>query len=267
MMDGSSLSLADILHAAEIDLDEALLFRHPLSNRAVRLAVEAGELREYTAEQADTFPTHHRYWLVFLGEEGTSARFVGCYRNDGRLPGAHFELVEVELLADLRWRLVIDWGTAARRWNQNGVNALKKPVLSIAERAVDPFPGFENVVVTFAHLEEIVTEKRRYAEWHAALASVSAIYLIVDTATGKQYVGSAYGEGGLLARWRTYIETFHGNNKLMMQELEADPSTFSRFQFSILQILPRTVTDHEVITVETLFKRKLLSHTFGLNAN
>ena len=66
------------------------------------------------------------------------------------------------------------------------------------------------------------------------------MYLIVDTVTGKQYVGSAYGDGGLLARWRTYIDTYHGGNKLLVAELKADPATYSRFQFSVLQILPRS---------------------------
>ena len=267
VLSAHSLALSDVLRSVNLEPGEVLLFRHPLSNQGVRAAVEAGLLREYTAEQRDTFPTHHRYWLVFLGEESNSARFVACYQNHGRGGDGLIQLSETPLLADLAWRLVIDWGPGTRTWRQNGTNAASKPLLSIAERVVETFPGFENVVVSFAQLEQIVTERRRYALWHTALAAVNAIYLIADIKTGKQYVGSAYGDGGLLGRWRVYVETFHGHNKLMVSELEADPSTFSRFQFSILQVLPRTATPDEVITVEGLFKRKLLSREFGLNAN
>ncbi len=141
--------------------------------------------------------------------------------------------------------------------------ARTKPVLAFAEPAVDPFPGFENVVLSFAELERVVAEPRRYALWHAALSAVNAVYLIVDTLTGKQYVGSAYGDVGLLARWKTYIDTFHGGNKLLVAELKADPATYSRFQFSVLQILPRSTTPEAVIAVEGLYKHKLRTKRFG----
>lgn len=74
------------------------------------------------------------------------------------------------------------------------------------------------------------------------MGAVNAVYLIVDTQTGKQYVGSAYGDGGLLGRWRVYVDSYHGYNIRMVAELEADPVTYQRFQFSVLQILPRSVT-------------------------
>lgn len=122
-------------------------------------------------------------------------------------------------------------------------------------------------MLSFAQLERVVAEPRRYALWHAALAAINGVYLIVDTHTGKQYVGSAYGDGGLLGRWKVYIQTFHGGNKRLVAELEADPSTFNRFQFSILQILPRSSTAEAVVAVETLYKNKLLTKPFGLNAN
>lgn len=246
---------------------EVLLIRHPMSNPRVREAVASDRLREYTSSQGAGFPTHHRYWLTFLGEEANSARLVVCYRNNGRIPGGNFMLEASETLADLAWRLIIDWGPGTRSWKQNGTGAPSKPVLAIAERAVDPFPGFENLVLSFAELERVVAEPRRYALWHAALSAVNAVYLIVDTASGKQYVGSAYGDGGLLGRWRTYIDTFHGGNKMLVAELKADPVTFSRFQFSVLQILPKSTTPDAVIAVESLYKNKFLTRQFGLNAN
>jgi hypothetical protein len=262
-----SLTLADVLLAAKLNPADVLLLRHPWSNSGVRAAVLAEDLLAYTADQDAGFPRQHRYWLNFLGEETNSARFVTCYENLGGGEDGQFDLAATPILADLAWRLVVDWGPGTRTWKQSGLNADKKPVLAIIDRKVEHFPGFENLVLTFAQLEEVVAEPRRYAEWHTALGAVNAVYLIVDTETGKQYVGSAYGDGGLLGRWRVYVDSYHGYNIRMVAELEADPATYQRFQFAVLQILPRSVTPDDVIKVETLYKRKLLTKEFGLNAN
>lgn len=200
--------------------------------------------------------------MTFIGEEANSARLVAWYRNEGRGNDGVFALHEAQILADLSGRLIIDWGRGTRTWRQNGTAAAGKPVLAIAERAVDPFPGFENLMLSFSDLERVVAEPRRYA-----LSAVNAVYLIVDTHTGKQYVGSAYGDGGLLGRWKNYVDTFHGGNKMLVAELDADPTTYSRFQFSVLQILPRSTTPEAVVAVEAIYKAKLLSKQFGLNAN
>jgi len=94
-----------------------------------------------------------------------------------------------------------------------------------------------------------------------------AIYLIEDTETGKQYVGSAYGKDGLFGRWLCYVTTHHGGNKGMREVICDFPDRYHDFQFSILQILPKTLTDEEVIHIESLWKSKLLSIRFGMNDN
>ena len=106
-----------------------------------------------------------------------------------------------------------------------------------------------------------------YEAWHTALSAVYAIYLIVDRENGRQYVGSAYGENGLLGRWTSYVKTQHGNNKRMKDLICAYPERYRYFQFSILQILPKTLTPEEVIETESRFKRKLLSIQYGMNDN
>lgn len=263
----SSVTLAHILAAVGLEADKVLLIRHPRSHKAVRDAVAVGQLREYTADQLPAFPSRHTYWVTFLGEEANSARLAACYRNEGHDGAGQFALAETAILADLVDRLVIDWGPATRSWRQNGSTANTKPVIAILERPVEPFPGFEHLVVSFAKLDQVVSEPRRYATWHAAMSAVNAIYLIVDTKTGRQYVGSAYGVGGLLGRWRAYVDTYHGGNQLMVAELHADPATYERLQFAVLQILPKSTTADEVIAVEALYKSKLLTKQFGLNAN
>lgn len=53
-------------------------------------------------------------------------------------------------------------------------------------------------------LVKVVSTPEAHRERHRMLASVAAVYLVLDTSTGQQYVGSAYGAGGLLGRWRAY---------------------------------------------------------------
>ena len=116
-------------------------------------------------------------------------------------------------------------------------------------------------------MKEIIENPSIYEAWHTALSSVYAIYLIVDRENGRQYVGSAYGGDGLLGRWSCYVKTLHGNNKLMKEVVCNYPDRYHNFQFSILQILPKTLTPEEVINTESLYKRKLLSVEFGMNDN
>ena len=56
-------------------------------------------------------------------------------------------------------------------------------------------------------------------------------------------------------------------NKLMKELICDYPERYHYFQFSILQILPKTATDDEVIQTESLYKKKLLTIPFGMNDN
>ena len=71
----------------------------------------------------------------------------------------------------------------------------------------------------------------------------------------------------ILGRWRCYVDSLHGNNKRMRQLLCDHPDRYQFFQFSILQLLPKTATDEEMIHTESLWKKKLLSIPFGMNDN
>jgi hypothetical protein len=85
--------------------------------------------------------------------------------------------------------------------------------------------------------------------------------------SGKQYVGRAYGAGGIWARWRSYVKSPSGGNVLLKQLLEKSPSRYKQFQFSVLRVLEPSATKDEVIDQEALTKKKLGSRAFGLNSN
>ncbi len=100
------------------------------------------------------------------------------------------------------------------------------------------------------------------------LSVVKGVYLINDSSTGKLYIGSAYGEDGIWGRWRNYVLTNgHGNNRLLKELIANDAMHGNNFRFSILMLLPRTVTPDEAIKKEILFKTKLGTNSFGLNDN
>lgn len=129
------------------------------------------------------------------------------------------------------------------------------------------FRSFEEINLGFSALEVIV--KNELMDWKAALTSVFGIYLITDKNTGKQYVGSAYGEGGIWGRWTTYISSFHGNNIDLVELFkERDIDYFKEnFQFAILEIIPASKSQQEVTYKESLWKEKLFTRKFGHNRN
>mgnify|MGYP000066642462 FL=1 len=175
-----------------------------------------------------------------------------------------YELEHIDLLKEYEGRLLIEWGNSALAWAQKAT--IEKPIVAIQDKRA--FSGYENFVLTYDELKEIVKDPTAYESWHTALSSVNAIYLIVDRENGRQYVGSAYGKDGLLGRWAHYVDSLHGDNKLMKELLCNYPQRYKYFQFSILQLLPKTATPDDVIHTETLWKKKLLTYEpLGMNAN
>lgn len=283
----SLLQFSDVLKKAGLDPTKVKLIRHSLSDKEFKKCYDQGPqmVREYTRIQKPNFSKGYDYWCVFISGKSTSARFFACYRVGDCVPDtpdrkpegfalddwfqgerAQFDLEPVDVLCEYENRLVIDWGGGTLAWHQKGTN--EKPILSIESVGKRPFVGYDKVVLTYQQLKDVIeNEANDYELWQTALRSVNAVYLIVDTESGQQYVGSAYGKDGLLGRWRIYADSLHGHNKLMKELICAHPERYRYFQFSILQILPKTLTPDEVIQVESLWKQKLRSIDFGMNDN
>ena len=282
----SLLNFSDILEKAGLDPAKVKLIRHSLSDKnfAKCYYAEPQMVWEYTRVQKPGFSKGYDYWCIFISGKGTTARLFACYKVNGSVSdtpelkpegfpldnafkGEHafYDLEPVECLKEYEHRLVIEWGNAAISWHQKGTT--EKPVLAIDSPIKKPFIGYDKVILSYAQLKEVVQNREVYELWQTALSAVKAIYLIVDTKNGKQYVGSAYGKDGLLGRWRVYVDTLHGNNKMMKETICAYPDRYQYFQFSILQILPKTITDDEIIDIESLWKKKLGTVSFGMNDN
>jgi hypothetical protein len=163
---------------------------------------------------------------------------------------------------------VVSWGDGTRSWAQWLHRRGDKDISELLPaHYVKDFPGFYNFTLTYDELCRIVHHPDANREWHRMLSSVSAIYVILDTVSGRQYIGSAYGAGGLWARWTSYSKSGSGGNKLLRELLAAHPGRERTFQFSVLRVLEPGIHKDDVLGHEILMKRKLGSRAFGLNSN
>lgn len=147
------------------------------------------------------------------------------------------------------------------------------PSLEVQEILREPysgrsFPGFEDIDLSFEELEALVRNSR--PDWRAALSSIKGVYLISDVATGKRYIGSAYGAQGIWSRWSAYVASGHGGN-IELRALVEDPTLdYCRkaFRFALLEARPVATPDEVVLARETFWKRVLFTRgEQGLNRN
>lgn len=278
------LHFSDILINAGLDPAKVQLIRHAMNDKDFRACYEKNMVKEYTGEQKKDFNKGYDYWAVFISGKGTEARFYKLYRVGAvvprclevmpkdypcpqafETPGDYYELEYADILKEFENRLIIKWGDATRVWHQKGTT--EKEIVAIQTSHNEEFVGYENVVLPYEKLKEVVENDVDYKLWHTALSNVEAVYLILDVKNGQQYVGSAYGNRGLLERWECYVDTFHGNNKLMREVICDHPDRYQFFQFSILQIFSMSTPDDIIINAEKLWKRKLGTKEYGMNAN
>lgn len=232
----------------------------------------------YQSQQAKDIFSGVDYIVSFIGEEGTLARFIGVYKIigsqkllkeeksvDGNYHNFKYEIEEIQGFEDLKERVIINWGKGAIQWAQ-GININKEVVEIQPGLHYTRFKDYFDFVINFKQLEEIV--RNQYPDWKRMLSATKGIYLISDTLTGKLYVGSAYGDFGIWGRWSNYVSTGgHANNVKLIELVNSDPNYAQNFRFSILMLLPKTITSDQAIEKEKLFKQKLGTNSFGLNLN
>lgn len=165
-----------------------------------------------------------------------------------------YTLNAIDVLSDAEGRVVIEWGEGYRAWVQLGTN--EKPVVEIRRNITDPpFPGFLIFRSRLSALRKVPES------WRQALAAVSGVYVLTRCTDGKHYVGCASGAGGFWARWEQYLDTGHGGNVRMREFADAD------YQVAILEVASSSADLPAIVELEGLWKEKLMSRSFGLNAN
>lgn len=272
------MNLTELMKMRGFDTKKKIkLVRHQDPNYDTKSLYKNGMLDFYQSLQSKDVFGECDYILSFLGDEGRKALFIGAYEkinvslfdpNTAYIPYGypymdilnqqlfHYEFSKTDLLVDMIDCLVIDWGPSSRSWHQWVHEDRTKQVIEILPFGyIKEFPGFTETILTYEELSIIVRNPDANRIWHTMLSSVAGIYLIVDTTTGNQYVGSASGQHGLLGRWRNYVDIPHGGNSRLTDLLQTDPIRYKSFQFSILHTLPKSMVPVQVYAFENLYKQ------------
>lgn len=287
---GKQMRLSAILKDYGLNLEETKLVRHPLNKKDVRDVYAKGGLsfvEAYQSSQSKRVFDNCKYIVTFMGTVGTQSRFVGVYKILEMIDGpkvreympvgypyeehfdenhVYYRMERTDIMIDLVNRLIIDWPSPRSWFNWAST---EKEVLSILSSEEIEFPGYENLILTYNELSNIVDGDERYKKWADALSNVNGIYLICDTKNNMQYVGSTYNDEGILGRWTNYIHTLDGGDVGIKAHLQKYPNAYLDFQFTILRILPKPIEMKAAVEIETLYKRKLgtRNEISGLNRN
>jgi hypothetical protein len=197
--------------------------------------------------------------------------FVGVYATRGvakKTDGSfYYDLEPLPAYSEYTGRLFVTFARtrAAYLLAENCSDRMAVYAIAAEPVKLDAFPGFKTVNISFDDLDYLV--RSGTTSWRTALGSVAGVYLISDTKTGKLYVGSATGDGGIWDRWCQYVDG-HGNN-VRLKELVGNEGRerAKDYRFSVLEIADTHASSDEVLKRESHWKEVLLTRIHGWNAN
>jgi hypothetical protein len=281
--------LQDILPLDELKKEgEVLLIRH--HHEHLDKMLQENLVYEYQSFQNKKAFRTAKYIISFTAEPNNYGKFFGAFkcedlkekeqlppfskelakycRIQNREEDFYLELEKVDEFDKFIGRIIIDW-TVPRGWYNTYGNVQNKEVIKILPRNfVSDFPGLMNIRISAQELKTIIENKETHTKWYDALTRLQAVYLILDRATGNQYVGTTYGQNGLWQRWQSYVKSNFTGGNLQLKKLKDDSINFYKdFQYSILEVLPTNANQKDCITAENLWKEKLGTRAFGLNSN
>ena len=225
-----------------------------------------------------------KYILSLIYYEKDVWMFGGVYEvlsdnpihvNEGGWTGWKYDTKLADVQTDLIGRVFVHYKKDYRAsypnlemipTNKNVTAPRDMEILSITEKpnSIEDFPGFDNVDINRETFETIFSQS--VASWKNALSNVGGIYLIVDTKTGKQYVGKADGEECIWQRWKAYYDNGHGGNTELKKLLnEKGPEYKYNFKYSILEVC--NLSFGSIDDREKHWKDVLMTRKFGLNDN
>jgi hypothetical protein len=202
------------------------------------------------------------YWL-----------FAGVYRplSVEKIAESYYRY-HTELLPnqnDLIGRVIVKFRRIFRNsyvWGHRYGDQLEIAEIRSERMSIREFPGYNKVIISYRELQLIINQNE--PGWKSALSNVQGIYLITDNANGKNYVGSAYGIGGLWSLWENYALNCHGGNCELQNLIEENGKIYAdNFQFSILEIADMHMGRDMISEREQYWKNALLSKRYGYNSN
>jgi hypothetical protein len=219
-------------------------------------------------DKRNRFPT--KYIVSFAQTSGNRFLFGGIFEILERFENSY----GVQLLDyhdELIGRLVIEFSGDNKRGTiftpSYFIDNSKIAEIYPTRYRGEVFDSINAINHDYYSLETIV--KNDLTDWKSALSKVKGIYLLTDQNTGKHYVGSAYGYDGIWGRWSQYIYNYNGGNKELVQLTGEHGEEYfkNNFKFTVLETVGSSATDEEIIQKESLWKEKLMSKSFGYNAN
>ncbi|WP_216917696.1 GIY-YIG nuclease family protein [Nocardia noduli] len=222
----------------------------------------------------DDFNRQYIFSLARDRSRTTHWLFGGVFEVVGRRPIPGEGSYDIELRDDLMGpfikRLVVAFKPTGRNVRLNMETHLDQmEVASILALpyAAEPFPGHDQINHTLGVLKNAVEQD--WHDWRGALQHMKGVYVIRDEVTGKAYVGSAYGDTGIWARLREYVDSLHGGNvelRALVGEHGADYAR-TNLRFALLEFWSMRTADEHVLARESYWKDVLLTRKFGHNRN
>ena len=227
------------------------------------------------------------YCLQFLRIEGSADRwlFLGSFDRKGEKiykgkgEGVIYDLCRRnDSLVKYSERLIVRYKKkqgpkgAKINWDEFMTMEVIELLPDIYNSVNTPFPGYDNVCLTFSKMKTIFSTPFR--NWQEALSIVNGIYVITNTKEGKLYVGSTYNSEGVWQRWSEYVNTNGSGGDIKLEELlqkEGDDYAEKYFQFTLLEIFPNTaktrLNETLIINRETYWKKALKAREESLGYN
>lgn len=274
------------LYNFDTNTNRTRIIRHKASTERVKKLIKANLFDLYQATQQKPIFSDADFFVSCTDLDANRALFYGIYKINGHKeiqelppelesikvperwdnpPFYSYDIEKLNVMDDLKERLIIKWGDGTRSWYQTKLN--KEIAEILPDGFCKPFPGYQEVLLSFDELYKIIHNAEANKQWKVMLSNVFGVYLILDTVTGRQYVGSASGSEGIWGRWSDYSKTKHGGDVALAALLEKYPDRYRDFQFSILVVLPNSTLKNDVFRAEQITKVKLGSFRFGLNEN
>ncbi len=132
----------------------------------------------------------------------------------------------------------------------------------------ETFNGYDNVNIKYAMLKAVF-QGEIMPSYYEALQQITGVYCLTDHHTGKQYIGSATGTGGVLQRWGDYLETGHGGNVKLIELCNSEEDGYfeDNFTFTLLEYFGMMYDPVKIVIREQYWKKCFGTIKNGYNDN
>lgn len=132
----------------------------------------------------------------------------------------------------------------------------------------ETFNGYDNVNIRFDKLSAVFAGKIM-PTYFEALQKITGIYCLTDHKTGKLYIGSATGEGGVAQRWGNYLNSKHGGNMRLIELFNQKGKEYfeKHFTFTLIEYFGLSYDPIKIIIREQYWKKCFGTIQNGYNDN